>query len=132
MNPWPFNLLLRLWALGALCSAAAHLIAPAWTAAGTTWALSPHWQQEIAYFDLFAAALFAWVARQPSLALKWRTTVLLCGLSLLLGLNHLSGWLHEARVFHVMFSLANFMTVAWGMAALGLAWRRQALLPTQE
>uniref|UniRef100_A0A8W7PU92 Uncharacterized protein n=1 Tax=Anopheles coluzzii TaxID=1518534 RepID=A0A8W7PU92_ANOCL len=64
-----------------------------WTAAGTVWPMSAHWQREIAYFDLFIATILIWTARQPDLRIKRNITLLLCGLSLLLGENHLEGWL---------------------------------------
>ncbi len=109
-----FDLLLWLWSLAALCAAVAHMIMPVWTAAGTTWAPSVHWQREIAYFDLFLATLFIWAARQQDLAVKRKLVLLLCVLSLALGENHLEGWLQEAKPFHVMFAVANFLAVVWG------------------
>ncbi|WP_199052668.1 hypothetical protein [Aquitalea sp. ASV15] len=112
-----FDILLRLWAAAAVCSALSHMIQPAWTAAGTTWALSAHWQREIAYFDLFVALIFAWAAHQPELRIKRNVTLLLCGLSLLLGENHLEGWLAAPKVFHVLFALGNALAVLWGALA---------------
>jgi hypothetical protein len=47
--------------------------------------MSAHWQREIAFFDLFIASVFGWTARQPDLRIKRNVTLLLCGLSLLLG-----------------------------------------------
>ena len=123
-----FDILLSAWALAAVCAAVSHLVLPAWTAAGTSWAMSSHWQREIAYFDLCIALVFGWAARQPDMRTKRTITLLLCGLSLLLGENHLEGWLTEARVFHVLFTLGNALALLWG----GLAcWStRAAVLPS--
>jgi hypothetical protein len=73
----------------------------------------------IAYFDLFAASVFLWAAKQSDARLKIRATAALCGLSFLLGLNHLSGWLEKTQVFHALFTIANLAAVAWGVAAIG-------------
>ncbi|NWK79574.1 hypothetical protein [Aquitalea sp. LB_tupeE] len=112
-----FDILLRLWAVAAVCAAVSHLVLPGWTAAGTTWAMSVHWQREIAYFDLFIAIIFGWSARQADIRIKRAATMLLCGLSLLLGENHLEGWLTEAKLFHVLFTLGNGLAVLWGLVA---------------
>lgn len=119
-----FDLLLWLWSLAALCAAGAHLLAPAWTAAGTVWPSSPHWQREIACFDLVLALLFIGTARQADLGIKRNITLLLCGLSLLLGENHLEGWLQQPKIFHLVFTVANFAAVLW---ALGACWRYRVL-----
>lgn len=124
IREWPFNVLLVTWSLAALGAAIAHGVAPSWTAAGTNWPGSPHWQWEIAAFDSFGAIVFGWVARQSQVGLKIRATWLLCALSSFLGLNHLSGWLESPRIFHVVFTIANFIAVAWGVMALGIS-RRQ-------
>ncbi len=121
-----FDILLRLWAVTALCAAVSHIVLPGWTAAGTTWAMSLHWQREIAFFDLFIAFIFGWAARQPDLHTKRNVTLLLCGLSLLLGENHLEGWLAAPKVFHVLFTLANGLAVLWGVLA---CWSVHALVP---
>jgi hypothetical protein len=113
------NLLLWLWAAGAVCSAIAHLAVPSWTSAGTTWPMSEHWQREIAWFDLFAAALFVWTTRQSEAAVRRFVSLLLCALSLVLGENHLEGWLHQPRIFHVMFTILNGLALLWA----GLAYR---------
>ena len=112
-----FDILLRLWASTAVGAALAHIAQPAWTAAGTTWAASPHWQREIAYFDLLLAFVFGWAAHQPDLRTKRNVTLLLCGLSLLLGENHLEGWFAAPKVFHVLFTLGNALAVLWGVLA---------------
>ena len=112
-----FDLLLWLWAFAAAGAAVAHIVLPAWTAAGTVWPMSVHWQREIAYFDLFIATIFVWAARQPALRIKRDVTLLLCGLSLLLGENHLEGWLTDPKVFHVLFTLGNGLAVLWGVLA---------------
>lgn len=112
-----FDILLRLWAAVAVCAAVSHLLMPGWTAAGTTWSMSEHWQREIAYFDLFIAFVFGWSARQSDIRIKHAATLLLCVLSLLLGENHLEGWLTEARPFHVLFTLGNGLAVLWGLLA---------------
>ena len=112
-----FDILLRLWAAVAVCAAVSHLLMPGWTAAGTTWVMSEHWQREIAYFDLFVAFVFGWAARQTDIRIKHAATILLCVLSLLLGENHLEGWLTEARPFHVLFTLGNALAVLWGLLA---------------
>ncbi|WP_199101629.1 hypothetical protein [Aquitalea sp. ASV11] len=112
-----FDILLRLWAAVAVCAAVSHLLMPGWTAAGTTWVMSEHWQREIAYFDLFIAFVFGWSARQSDIRIKHAATILLCVLSLLLGENHLEGWLTEARPFHVLFTLGNGLAVLWGVLA---------------
>lgn len=112
-----FDILLRLWASIAVCAAASHLVLPEWTAAGTTWPMSPHWQREIAFFDLFVAVIFAWAARQPDLTIKRNATLLLCGLSMLLGENHLEGCFTEPKIFHVLFALGNALAVLWGVLA---------------
>lgn len=112
-----FDILLWLWAATAVCAAVSHLLLPGWTAAGTTWAMAEHWQREIAYFDLFIAFVFGWSARQADPGIKRAATMLLCGLSLLLGENHLEGWLTEARPFHVLFTLGNGLAVLWGLVA---------------
>jgi hypothetical protein len=80
-------------------------------------AMAEHWQREIAYFDLFIAFVFGWSARQSDIRIKRAATMLLCGLSLLLGENHLEGWLTEARPFHVLFTLGNGLAVLWGVVA---------------
>lgn len=126
-----FDLLLWLWSLAALCAAAAHSAIPEWTAAGTTWLASVHWQREIAYFDLFLATLFIWAARQPDLAIKRKLTVLLGILSVLLGENHLEGWLQEARLFHVVFAVANFLAVMWAAWACWGYRTANADMPSQ-
>jgi hypothetical protein len=126
---WPLNLLLTGWSLVAVALAAAHLLLPIWTAEGTNWLSSPHWQWEIASFDLAAAAAFLWVARQRHIDLKIKTTWLLCCLSLAIGANHLSGWLEKPQLFHVVFTLGNMLAVLCGMLAIGHArvrGRRQA------
>lgn len=120
MKTLRFDLLLWLWSLAAVCAAVAHLLAPDWVAAGTTWNVSAHWQREIAYFDLCLSAIFLWTARQQDLTIKRNATLLLCGLSLVLGENHLEGWLQEATLFHVVFAVANFLAVLWGVLA---CWR---------
>lgn len=112
-----FDILLRLWAAVAVCAAVSHLLMPGWTVAGTTWVMSEHWQREIAYFDLFIAFVFGWSARQSDIRIKHAATLLLCVLSLLLGENHLEGWLTEARPFHVLFTLGNGLAVLWGVLA---------------
>ncbi|MCU6499990.1 hypothetical protein LPN04_19525 [Rugamonas sp. A1-17] len=78
------NVLLWLWSLVALCAAAAHIVMPAWTAAGTNWLGSAHWQREIGYFDIVLAGIFSWTARQPDLSIKRGAALVLCGLSLAL------------------------------------------------
>lgn len=116
------NTLLWLWSLVALCAAAAHLVVPAWTAAGTNWPSSAHWQREIAYFDIVLACIFVWTARQPELSLKRLAALLLCGLSLLLGEGHLEGWLQDAKIFHVLFTVGNGLAALWsGLAFLSLS-----------
>lgn len=121
-----FDILLRLWAAAALCAAVSHIVMPGWTAAGTNWVMSSHWQREIAFFDLLIAFIFGWAARQPDLRTKRNVTLLLCGLSLLLGENHLEGWLVAPRVFHVLFSLGNGLAAVWGVLA---CWSVRALMP---
>lgn len=79
--------------------------------------MSAHWQREIAYFDLFIATILIWTARQQDLRIKRNITLLLCGLSLLLGENHLEGWLAAPQVFHVLFTLGNGLAVLWGVLA---------------
>jgi hypothetical protein len=79
--------------------------------------MAEHWQREIAYFDLLIAFVFGWSARQADPGIKRAATMLLCGLSLLLGENHLEGWLTEARPFHVLFTLGNGLAVLWGLVA---------------
>lgn len=121
-----FDILLKLWAVAALCAAVSHIVLPEWTAAGTSWAMSAHWQREIAFFDLFIASVFGWTARQPDLRIKRNVTLLLCGLSLLLGENHLEGWLAAPKVFHVLFTLGNGLAVLWGVLA---CWNVRTLVP---
>ena len=121
-----FNLLLWLWSLAALCAAAAHIVLPMWTAAGTTWVPSVHWQREIACFDVALACVFIWAARQQDLTIKRNLTLLLCALSLALGENHLEGWLQDAKLFHVIFTVANFLAVLWGGVA---CWHYHATNP---
>lgn len=77
-------------------------------------AMAEHWQREIAYFDLFIAFVFAWSATQADIRIKRAATMLLCGLSLLLGENHLEGWLAQVRPFNVLFALGNTLAVSWG------------------
>ncbi|WP_152446888.1 hypothetical protein [Janthinobacterium sp. HH01] len=120
------NTLLWLWSLVALCAAAAHIAMPEWTAAGTNWASSAHWQREIGYFDITLAAIFTWTARQPELSLKRAAALLLCVLSLLLGEGHLEGWLQDAKIFHVLFATGNGLAALWsGVAFLSLPKNRQ-------
>lgn len=118
---WPLNLLLAGWSLVAVASAGAHLLQPIWTAEGTNWPSSQHWQWEIACFDLAAAAAFLWVARQRHIDLKIKATLLLCCLSLALGANHLSGWLEKPQLFHVIFTLGNMLAVVCGIFAISHA-----------
>ena len=111
------NTLFWLWSLVALCAAAAHIVMPEWTAAGTNWASSAHWQREIGYFDIALAAIFIWTARQPAWPTKRAAALLLCALSLLLGEGHLEGWLRDAKIFHVLFTVGNALTALWSGAA---------------
>lgn len=120
---WSLNALLAAWSVAAIGSAMAHIVAPLWTAAGTIWPASPHWQLEIAGFDTFGAVVFGWVAVQREVGLKIRVVGALCCLSLFLGLNHLSGWLEAPRIFHVVFSIANLIAVTWGVLAVLLIRR---------
>jgi len=117
MKHYRFDILLWAWSGVAVCAALSHIVLPEWTAAGTTWASSPHWQREIAYFDLLLAFIFSWAARQQDVALKRKVTLLLCCLSLVLGENHLEGWLAEPRLFHVVFTMGNALALAWGAVA---------------
>ncbi|NVD70944.1 hypothetical protein HUX88_10280 [Duganella sp. BJB1802] len=116
------NVLLWLWSLVALCAAAAHIVMPAWTAAGTNWLSSAHWQREIAYFDIVLAGIFSWTARQSDLSIKRGAALMLCGLSLALGEGHLEGWLQDAKIFHVLFTVGNGLAALWsGLAFLSLS-----------
>ena len=117
-STWPLNLLLTIWSLVAMTSAAAHFFLPGWTAQGTNWPSSPHWQWEIACFDLIAAAAFLRAAYQRHTDLKVRAASLLCWLSLVLGVNHLSGWLERPKLFHVVFTICNLLAVVWGLLAI--------------
>lgn len=115
---WMSRLLLMLWAIVALASAGAHLIAPAWTAAGTVWASSPGWQDEIAIFDILLACVFARLVYKGSHAHVREATWVVAVLSLVLGIHHMTGWLAAARPFHVAFTIANFAASAWACVAL--------------
>lgn len=112
------NLLLTVWSLVAVTSALAHFLLAAWTADGTNWPSSLHWQWEIACFDLFAAAVFLWAARQRHVDIKVKTATLLCCLSSALGINHLSGWIEKPQIFHVVFTIGNLLAVLWGISAI--------------
>jgi hypothetical protein len=91
---------------------------PVWTAQGTNWASEVHWQREIAYFDLLLSALFLWVAAQQNMAFKVAACAAIASLSLVLGLNHLEGWLAAPRVFHVVFTMGNSVAMVWGLGAI--------------
>lgn len=123
---WPLDVLLMGWAAAAICAGLAHLFFPAWTAHGTTWQSEVHWQREVAYFDLLLACAFLWVARQDDISLKRKACGAAACLSLALGLHHLGGWWAEPKVFHVVFTLGNFLAAAWGIAALLHAIPRRA------
>ena len=114
MSRWPFNTLLIIWPAVAIGSAISHLFMPEWTADGTTWASEVHWQREIACFNILLSIVFLWVARQHDVSLKVKACGAIMGLSLVLGLNHLGGWLVAPKVFHVLFTLGNFLAVGWG------------------
>ena len=124
MSRWPFNSLLIVWSAAAICAAVSHLLMPEWTARGTTWASEVHWQSEVAYFDLLLASIFLWVARQDDASLKVKACGAITCLSLVLGLNHLGGWLVAPKVFHVVFTLGNFFAVGWGAVLILYANKR--------
>ena len=124
MSRWPFNTLLIVWPTVAVGSAISHLFMPEWTAHGTTWASEVHWQREIAYFNILLSILFLWVARQDDASLKVKACWAIAGLSLVLGLNHLGGWLVAPKVFHVLFTLGNFAALLWGAGAILYANQR--------
>jgi hypothetical protein len=117
------DLLFCLWSAAALCAAVSHTLMPFWTAAGTTWIPSVHWQREIAYFDIFIAGVLLWAARQKEVAIKRQFALLLCVLSVVLGENHLEGWLQDAKIFHVLFTVANFCAALWAIGAYWLSRR---------
>ncbi len=118
VKKWPFNLLLLAWSTTAICAAISHLCMPEWTAHYTTWQSSPYWQREIGYFDLLLSSAFIWVARQDDVSLKIKACGAIACLSLALGTNHLQGWLAEAQVFHVVFTLGNLLALAWGVGCI--------------
>lgn len=115
---WPLDMLLMGWSVAAVCAGLAHLFFPQWTAHGTTWQSEVHWQREVAYFDLLLACAFCWIARQDEPSLKTKACGAIACLSLGLGLHHLGGWWTAPKIFHVIFTLGNFLAVAWGIAAL--------------
>ncbi|WP_434632210.1 hypothetical protein [Chromobacterium sp. CV08] len=118
----------RAWAFAAIAGGIGHLLAPQWMAAGTVWALSAGWQAEIAIFDLVLATyLLCRLHAEP--ASERQLVALLCGLSLLLGLNHLQGGLQGGWGFlHVAGVLVNGVSV---LAGASLLWplRRANLEP---
>ena len=118
MHTWPLNLLLIGWSVTAIGAAIAHIVMPEWTAQGTVWPASTHWQREIAYFDVLLASAFVWTAQQGDVALKTKACGAIACLSLVLGLNHLEGWLAEPKIFHVAFTLGNFLALVWGVGAI--------------
>ena len=122
---WSANTLLIGWAAAAMCAAISHLFLPEWTANGTSWASEVHWQREIAYFDLLLAAALLWVANQRDISLKLAACAGISCLSLALGLQHLSGWLTAPKIFHIVFTLGNFLAVAWGTGVFLVNSRRR-------
>lgn len=115
---WLASTLLLGWSAAATAAAAAHLLLPEWTAAGTVWRTSSGWQQEIAYFDILLAAAFVWISLNGDTALRRGAVLAVSALSLMLGIHHLQGWLAEPRIFHVVFTLANFAALGTGVACL--------------
>ncbi|OHX12403.1 hypothetical protein [Chromobacterium sphagni] len=109
----------RAWAFAAIVSAIGHLTAPQFMAAGTVWAVSEGWQCEIAIFDLVLATyLLCRLHAEPES--ERQLVGLLCGLSLLLGLNHLyGGLLGHWGYLHIAGVLANGLAVLLG---IGLLW----------
>jgi hypothetical protein len=103
---------LTLWAVAAFLSAVAHLVAPLFMSAGTSWPYAYGWQREIAFFDIALAGYIALQLRsalQPELA---RLMYCLAGLSLCLGLNHFlsainGGW----GYLHLAGSVTNALAV---------------------
>lgn len=124
MSRWQLNVLLVGWSCVAIVAALAHLILPEWTAQGTTWPSSPHWQREIAYFDLLLAYVFISIARQGNSALKIRASWAIAFLSLVLGHNHLQGWLNEPKIFHLIFTVGNFIALVFAIACIYIEKRR--------
>jgi hypothetical protein len=115
---WPLTVLLIGWSASAIGAAISHLFMPEWTAQGTTWPSSTHWQQEIACFDLLLSSAFIWIARQEDVSLKIKACGAISCLSLALGLNHLGGWLVEPKIFHLIFTSGNFFALVWGVSAI--------------
>ncbi|OBU87306.1 hypothetical protein [Chromobacterium subtsugae] len=115
----------RIWAFAAIASAIGHLLAPQFMAAGTAWGLSSGWQCEIAIFDLVLATyLLCRLHEEPQSA--HRLMALLCGLSLLLGINHLQGGLlSHWSYLHVAGVAANGLAVLAGVSLLWPYSRRR-------
>ena len=115
------KLYLRLWALGALLSGIAHLVAPEFMAAGTSWPLAYGWQREIALFDIMLALyISAEVKRLPSDHLG-TLLLALASLSFWLGINHLLSATSSAHwsYVHVAGCIANAIAVLVGLLLLG-------------
>lgn len=115
---WPASTLLLGWSAAAMIAAAAHLLLPEWTAAGTVWRASVGWQQEIAYFDILLAVMFVWTTLHGDASLRRGAVLAVSALSLVLGIHHLQGWVSEARIFHVIFTLANISALGMGAVCL--------------
>ena len=115
---WPFNFLLIVWSVTAVASGLSHFFLPAWTAAGTVWPTSAGWQREVAYFNLLVAAAFTAIARSIDMQLKRTATLAIAALSLVLGVHHLQGWMTEPRLFHIIFTVANFSAALWAAGCL--------------
>ena len=109
--------MLWLCSVGGRRAAIYHMLVPVWAYAGNKGVLSAPVKREMAYFDIGFAGIFIWTAHQGDLALKRGAMLVLCGLSFALGLNHLEGCIQDAKIFHVIFFVANFLAVLWSGTA---------------
>ncbi len=113
------NLFLVLWAIGALFSAVSHLVVGDWTAAGTIWSHAPGWQREVAFHDMGWFCLLVYVIRVGPSNVRHATVLLMTGLSILLGLNHMQGLFEGgANYLHVVGTAANVCAVLLGAYVL--------------
>lgn len=110
------KLYFRLWALGALLSGIAHLAAPEFMAAGTSWPLAYGWQREIALFDIMLALYISVEVKYVPEDHLGALLVALASLSLGLGINHLLSAIHVRWSYvHVAGCIANAIAVVFGL-----------------
>jgi hypothetical protein len=113
------------FAVAAGGAALAHLLRPEWVSDLSAWPLTPGWQYEIAFFDLFIATLCVTSLRSSQGKLRGLLCPTLASLSMLLGANHLLAYLDSQLALHLQWFVLNAVAVVAGFASTLLTRRTQ-------